>query len=45
MSEQDFVAAVESVQPPEVQARAEELGWIPPSRFHGDPERFVDADV
>jgi hypothetical protein len=45
MSEQDFVAAVESSQPPEVQARAEELGWIPPSRFHGDPDRFVDADI
>jgi hypothetical protein len=36
---------VESVQPPEVQAKAEEMGWIPPARFHGDPERFVDADV
>jgi len=45
MSEQEFVAAVESTQPPEVQAKAEELGWIPPARFKGDPERFIDADV
>ena len=37
--------AVESAQPPEVQAQAEKMGWIPPSRFRGDPERFVDADV
>lgn len=36
--------AVESQAPADVQARAEEMGWIPPSRFHGDPERFVDAD-
>lgn len=35
---------VESAAPPEVQARAEKLGWIPPSRFKGDPERFVDAE-
>lgn len=27
----------------ETQARAEKLGWIPPARFKGDPERFVDA--
>jgi len=45
MSEQETPVAVESNQSPEVQAKAEELGWIPPSRFHGDPERFVDADV
>lgn len=36
---------VESAAPPEVQARAEKMGWIPPSRFRGDPERFVDADL
>lgn len=46
MSKQtEGAVGVESTQPPEVQARAEELGWIPPARFHGDPERFVDADV
>lgn len=36
--------AVESQAPAEVQAKAEEMGWIPPTRFRGDPERFVDAD-
>ena len=29
---------------PEVQAKAEKLGWIPPNRFKGDPERFIDAE-
>lgn len=43
MSDQDQV--VESVAPPEVQREAEAMGWIPPARFRGDPERFVDADV
>ena len=37
--------AVESAQSTDVQAAAEKMGWIPPSRFRGDPERFVDADV
>ena len=37
--------AVESQQPIEVQKDAERLGWIPPSRFKGDPARFVDADI
>lgn len=36
---------VESTATPEVQAKAEALGWIPPSRFKGDPERFVDAEA
>lgn len=36
---------VESAATPEVQARAEKMGWIPPTRFRGDPERFVDADL
>lgn len=35
---------VESKAPPEIQAKAEKLGWIPPTRFKGDPERFVDAE-
>lgn len=36
---------VESAATPEVQAKAEKMGWIPPSRFKGDPEKFVDADI
>lgn len=36
--------ALESAAAPEVQARAEKLGWIPPTRYKGDPERFVDAE-
>lgn len=43
MSE-EFVPVVTSQATPEVQARAEKMGWIPPSRFKGEPERFVDAD-
>lgn len=43
MAEQDAVM-VESVAPPEVQAEAEKMGWIPPARFKGDAERFVDAE-
>ena len=36
---------VESSQPIEVQREAEKMGWIPPTRFKGDPSRFVDADI
>lgn len=36
---------VESQATPEVQQAAEKMGWIPPSRFRGDPEKFVDADL
>ena len=36
---------VESGATPEVQAQAEAMGWIPPTRFRGDPERFIDADA
>ncbi len=43
MADQDL--AVESQAPADVQRQAEEMGWIPPGRFKGDPERFVDADV
>jgi hypothetical protein len=43
MSNPDQV--VESAAPLEVQREAEAMGWIPPTRFRGDPERFVDADV
>lgn len=35
---------IESAAPPEVQAKAEKMGWIPPSRYRGDAERFVDAE-
>lgn len=41
MSEETLV---ESTATEEVQAKAEKLGWIPPSRFKGDPERFIDAE-
>lgn len=36
---------IESKASPEVQAEAEKMGWIPPSRYKGDAERFVDADA
>lgn len=35
---------IESAAPPELQAKAEKMGWIPPTRYKGDPERFVDAE-
>ena len=38
-------SVVESAAPVEVQKAAEAMGWIPPTRFKGDPERFIDADV
>lgn len=38
MSEMTSAAA------PEVQARAEKMGWIPPTRYKGDPERYIDAE-
>jgi len=37
-------AVVTSAAPPEVQKQAEEMGWIPDTRYKGDPEKFVDAD-
>ena len=43
MSEEQAVA-VESKASPEQQKAAEAIGWIPPTRFKGDAERFVDAD-
>lgn len=43
MSEEAVV--IESAAPPEVQAEAEKMGWIPPIRYKGDPDRFVDADA
>lgn len=35
---------LESAAPPEVQAKAEAMGWIPPTRYKGEAERFVDAE-
>ena len=37
--------AVVSNAPPEIQAKAEAMGWIPPTRYKGDVERFIDADA
>lgn len=45
MSNQLDTPVVESHAPVEVQQAAEKMGWIPPSRFKGDPERFIDADT
>ncbi len=36
---------IESRASAEQQTEAERMGWIPPSRYKGDPERFVDADT
>jgi len=35
---------LESAAAPEVQAKAEAMGWIPATRYKGDPERFIDAE-
>lgn len=40
----DGNTVIESAAPPEVQAKAEKMGWIPPSRYRGEAERFVDAE-
>lgn len=45
MAEEEGTVVVESKATPEAQAAAEKLGWIPPKRFKGDPERFIDADA
>ena len=44
MAEQGEDQAVQSAATPERQAEAEKMGWIPPERFKGAPEKFVDAD-
>ena len=36
---------VTSAATPEIQAKAEKLGWIPPTRFKGDATKFVDAEA
>lgn len=40
----DEAPPLESKADPEVQTQAQRLGWIPPERYKGDPERFVDAE-
>jgi hypothetical protein len=44
MSDAEAVT-LESSAPPEVQQRAESMGWIPPTRYKGEPERFIDAEA
>jgi len=36
---------IESAATPEQQKLAEERGWIPATRYKGDPEKFIDADA
>ena len=36
---------LESVATSEQQTRAEAMGWIPPTRYKGDPTRYIDADA
>jgi hypothetical protein len=43
--DQDAPPALESKASPEQRSQAESMGWIPPERFTGDPEKFVDADA
>lgn len=40
----DEAVVIESKATPEQQAEAEKIGWIPPTRFKGEAESFVDAD-
>jgi hypothetical protein len=35
---------VQSAASPEIQAKAQAMGWMPPDRFKGEAERFVDAE-
>lgn len=37
-------AVIESAALPEIQSKAEKMGWIPPARFRGNPETFIDAE-
>lgn len=43
MAEQE--AVLESAADSAMQSKAEKMGWIPPSRYKGDPERYIDADA
>lgn len=42
MSEEQVV--IESAASTERQTEALKMGWIPPTRFKGDPEKFIDAE-
>lgn len=44
MTDEVVDVVVESKATPEQQTAAEEMGWIPATRYKGDAERFVDAD-
>lgn len=44
MAENEEVVVIESKASAEQQTAAEKIGWIPPTRFKGDLENFVDAD-
>ena len=44
MTDEVADAVVESKADAATQSAAEEMGWIPATRYKGDPERFVDAE-
>ncbi len=41
MADQDI--ALKSEASAEIQTKAQQMGWIPPDRYKGNPERFTDA--
>jgi len=41
----DPTEGLASAAPQDVQAKAVAVGWVPPDRFKGDPEKFVDAQA
>jgi DNA repair exonuclease SbcCD ATPase subunit len=41
---QEDEAVLDSKADPALQAQAQRLGWMPPERYKGAPEKFVDAD-
>lgn len=45
MADGEETVVLESKATAEQQAAAEKIGWIPPARYKGEPERFVDADA
>ena len=45
MADGENAVVLESKATAEQQAAAEKIGWIPPARYKGEPERFVDADT
>jgi len=44
LSTGEDTAVLESTAPPEVREKALDMGWIPPERYKGDPDKFVDAE-